>query len=181
MLLVQYITLKMQLKKYHWIKRYWRSFFGTAKDLIRQFLIALRKKSGNKNSHITKVPFLCDFSTALKKISSTAIFLPPVKLTRTSQLWIVDISCVVGTLHLCRYLSLVLRDLLRTGRSGIESRWGRDFPAAHTGPGTHTGSCKMGTGSFSGVKCGRGVGLTTHPLLVSRSWKRKCASYTKHT
>ena len=32
-------------------------------------------------------------------------------------------------------------------------------------------SCKMGTGSFPGVKCGRGLLLTTHLLLVSRSWK----------
>jgi len=31
----------------------------------------------------------------------------------------------------------------------------------------------MGTGSFPGVKCGRGVLLTTHPLLVSRSWKSR--------
>jgi len=29
----------------------------------------------------------------------------------------------------------------------------------------------MGIGSFPGVKCGRGVLLTTHPLLVPRSWK----------
>ena len=29
----------------------------------------------------------------------------------------------------------------------------------------------MGTGSFPGVKCGRGVLLTTHPLPVPRSWK----------
>ena len=29
----------------------------------------------------------------------------------------------------------------------------------------------MGTGSFPGVKYGRGVLLTTHPLLVPRSWK----------
>jgi len=29
----------------------------------------------------------------------------------------------------------------------------------------------MGTGSFPGVKCGRGVLLTTHPLLVARPWK----------
>ena len=34
-------------------------------------------------------------------------------------------------------------------------------------------SCKMGIGSFLGVKCGRGVLLTTHPLLVSRSWKNR--------
>jgi len=30
-------------------------------------------------------------------------------------------------------------------------------------------SCKMGTGSFPGVKCGRSVLLTTHPLLVPLS------------
>ena len=34
-------------------------------------------------------------------------------------------------------------------------------------------SCKMGTGSFPGVKCGRGVLQTTHPLLVPRSWKSR--------
>ena len=59
---------------------------------------------------------------------------------------------------------------LRAGRSGIESRWERDFPPVQTGPGAHPASCKMGTGSFPGVKCGRGVLLTTHPLLVPRSW-----------
>ena len=32
----------------------------------------------------------------------------------------------------------------------------------------HLASFKMGTGSFPGVKCGRGVLLTTHPLLVPR-------------
>ena len=31
----------------------------------------------------------------------------------------------------------------------------------------------MGTGSFPCVKCGRGVLLTTHPLLVPRSWKSR--------
>ena len=53
---------------------------------------------------------------------------------------------------------------LRAGRSGIESRWGRDFPPVLTGPGAHPASCKMGTWSFLGVKCGRGLLLTTHPL-----------------
>ena len=60
---------------------------------------------------------------------------------------------------------------LRAGRSGIESRWERDFPPVQTGPGTHPASCTMCTGYFLGVKCGRGVLLTTHPLLVPRSWK----------
>jgi len=56
---------------------------------------------------------------------------------------------------------------------GIESRWGRDFPPVQTGPGPHPASCTMGTGSFPRVKCGRGVLLTPHPLLASRSWKSR--------
>ena len=60
---------------------------------------------------------------------------------------------------------------LLAGRFGIESRWGRDFPPVQTGPRAHPASCKMGTGFFPGVKCGRGVLLTTHSLLVPRSWK----------
>ena len=62
---------------------------------------------------------------------------------------------------------------LRAGRSWIESRWGRDFPPVQTGPGAHPASCKMGTGSFPGVNCGRGVLLTTHPHLVPRLWKSR--------
>ena len=34
---------------------------------------------------------------------------------------------------------------LQAGRSGIESRWGRDFPPVQTDPGAHPASCKMGT------------------------------------
>jgi hypothetical protein len=49
----------------------------------------------------------------------------------------------------------------------IESRWGARFSVpVHTGPGAHPASCTMDTGSFSGVKNGRGVTLTPHPLLV---------------
>jgi len=50
---------------------------------------------------------------------------------------------------------------------------GRDFSPIQTGPGAHPASCTMGTGSFPGVKCGRGVLLTPHPLLVPRSWKSR--------
>jgi len=41
------------------------------------------------------------------------------------------------------------------------------------GPGAHPASCTMGTGSFLGVKSGRGVTLTTHPLLVPQSRKSR--------
>ena len=49
---------------------------------------------------------------------------------------------------------------------GIESRCGRDFPhLSRPVLGAHPASCTMGTGSFLGVKIGRGVTLTAHPLL----------------
>ena len=40
-----------------------------------------------------------------------------------------------------------------------------------TGSGAHPASCTVGTGSFPGVKSGRGVTLTPHPLLLPWSWK----------
>ena len=54
---------------------------------------------------------------------------------------------------------------------GTESRWERDLPLVHIGPGTHPASCTVGSRSFPGVKSGRDVTLTTHPLLVP--WSRK--------
>jgi len=57
---------------------------------------------------------------------------------------------------------------------GIESRWGARLSApVQTGPGAHPASCTMGTGSFPGVKSGRGVTLTPHSLLVPWSWKSR--------
>jgi len=53
---------------------------------------------------------------------------------------------------------------------GIEFPWGARFAApVQTGPEVHPASYKMGTGSFLGVRCGRDVTLTPHPLLVPRS------------
>jgi len=62
---------------------------------------------------------------------------------------------------------------LRAGRSRVESWWGWNFPPIQTGPGAHPASCKMGIGSFPGVKSVRGVLLTTHPILVPWSWKSR--------
>jgi len=54
----------------------------------------------------------------------------------------------------------------------IESRWGRDFPhLSRPALGAHTTSCAMRTGSFPGVKSGRGMKLTLHPFLLP--WSRK--------
>ena len=67
--------------------------------------------------------------------------------------------------------------------AGIATDYGLDGPGSNTGGDeifrpsrpalAHLASCKMGTGSFPGVKCSRGVLLTTHPLLVPRSWKSR--------
>ena len=57
---------------------------------------------------------------------------------------------------------------------GIESRWRRDFPLLSRpalGPTQPPVQWAMGTGSFPGIKSGRGVTLTPHPLLVP--WSRK--------
>ena len=52
----------------------------------------------------------------------------------------------------------------------IESRWETRFsPPVQNGPEAHPASCKMDTGIFPGVRCGRGVTLTSHPFLVPRS------------
>ena len=68
-------------------------------------------------------------------------------------------------------------DWLRAGRSGDRIPVGARLSApVRTGPGTHPPSCTMGTGSFLGVKSGRGVTLTPHHLLVPLVMKEQ--SYT---
>ena len=61
---------------------------------------------------------------------------------------------------------------------GIAPAYGLDGPGdripvgarfsapVQTGPEAHPASCTMGTGSFPGVRCGRGMMLTPHFLLV---------------
>jgi hypothetical protein len=70
----------------------------------------------------------------------------------------------------------LLCDWLRAGRSGDRIPVGARFSAhVQTVPGAHPASCTMGTGSFPGVESGRGVTLTSHPLLVPRSKKQSRA------
>jgi hypothetical protein len=58
-------------------------------------------------------------------------------------------------------------DWLLAGRSGDRIPVGARFSApVQTDPGAHPASCTMGTGSFPGVKNGRGVTLTVHPFLL---------------
>ena len=56
---------------------------------------------------------------------------------------------------------------LQAGRSADRIPIGARFSApVQNGPGAHPASCTIGIVSFPGVKCGRGVTLTPHPLLV---------------
>ena len=56
-------------------------------------------------------------------------------------------------------------DRLWAGQSGDRIPVVARFSApVQTGPRAHPASCTMGTGSFPGIKSGRGVTLTTHPF-----------------
>jgi len=60
---------------------------------------------------------------------------------------------------------IYVSDWLRAGWSGDRIPVVTRFSAlVQTGPGAHPASCTMGTGSFPGVKNGRGVTLTPHPF-----------------
>jgi len=54
---------------------------------------------------------------------------------------------------------------------GIESRWGRDFPHLSRSAMGPTQPPALGYRVFPGVKSGRGVTLTPHPLLMP--WSRE--------
>ena len=58
---------------------------------------------------------------------------------------------------------------LPTGRSEIESRWDEIFRPSRPALGPTQPPVKWIPSLSRGVKCGQGVLLTTHPLLVSRS------------
>ena len=64
------------------------------------------------------------------------------------------------------------------GLDGAGSNPGGDeiFRPSRPALGAHSPSCKMDIRSFPGVKCGRGVLLITHTLLVPRSWKVRAIS-----
>jgi len=68
-------------------------------------------------------------------------------------------------------MSNIISDWLRAGRSGdripVEARFSAPI---QTVSGAHPASFTMGTGSFPGVKSGRGMTLTPHLLLVP--WSR---------
>jgi hypothetical protein len=70
------------------------------------------------------------------------------------------------------FTCLCLCDWLRDGRSGDRIPVGARCSApVQTALGDHSASCTMNTGSFLGLKSGRGVTLTTHHFLVP--WSRK--------
>ena len=78
---------------------------------------------------------------------------------------------------------------LQAGRSGIESRRGRDFPPIQTGPGVPPSLLHNGYRVFVGGRGGRSVGLTHHPHLVPKFLEksraiplltqRACVAYKK--
>ena len=84
------------------------------------------------------------------------------------------LNTLTSSLFLSRIKPLVQMtfDWLRAGGSEDQIPVGTRFSApVQTGPGAHPASWTIGSGSFPGVKSGRGVTLTPHSLLVPWSWK----------
>jgi hypothetical protein len=98
------------------------------------------------------------------------------KINGESQL---NIHVTVMNLYLCLRISIKFfrcdLPFFRAMQKKSRKRYYKLYTSApvQTGPGAHSASCTMGTGSFPGVNCGRSVLLTTHRLLVLRSWKSR--------
>ena len=78
----------------------------------------------------------------------------------------------VFTVNVGRVAQSVWRLITGWTVGGLNPDWSEIFrtcPDRSWGPPSlrvHPASCTMGTGSFPGVKSGRGLTLTLHPLLV---------------
>ena len=96
-----------------------------------------------------------------------------------SRWWLLEIVLILKKCNWYIYgpgSSVAIPTEPQAARSGdrILVEW--DFPPVQTGPGAHPDYCTLCTQSFQGVKDGRGVLLTTHPLLVQWSWKGRAIS-----
>jgi DNA-binding transcriptional LysR family regulator len=80
---------------------------------------------------------------------------------------------IASHLQACQTMNQIIVSVKQQiGRSGDRIPVGARFSVpVQTGPGAHPASCTMGTGSFPGVKSGRGLTLIPHPLLAP--WSRK--------
>jgi hypothetical protein len=117
---------------------------------------------GKKNAAPTRRVFMkFDISRILRKLCREN-FTFHYNLTRIEGILQKTYVYLCGPGWLSRY-----SDWLRAGRYGDRIPVVARFSApVQTGPGAHPASCTMGTGSFPGVKSGRGMMLTPHPLLV---------------
>jgi len=109
--------------------------------------------------------FYCCLACSLQKMSQTVLkfilkFILSIllHLSNNCTIHLVTIICFLWHSYIIRCMHVILREFLV-------------MYAKVTG--THPAFCTMGAGSYPGVKSGRGVTLTPHPLLVPWSWKSR--------
>ena len=94
------------------------------------------------------------------------LHIPPYFIFRNPEFGHTVYLGVAYSCHYGRDSSVGIATSLPAGRSGDRIPVGARFSApVQTGPGAHPASCTMGTGSFPGVKSGRGVVLPPTPIF----------------
>ena len=153
--------------------------------VLRSYIPTFGLRFRNQLQKIT-IGFVMSIRPPVRLSAFPPVRLPEWKKTLRRTSWLAILLKLADTFRFClqpEKETSLLQGGLRTVRglgsvvgiatgygldgTGIEFRWGARFSApVQTGPGAHPASYTRVTGSFPGVKIGRGVTLTPNSLLV---------------
>ena len=121
--------------------------------------------------HIIWVPFFIIVYMAVCFVCFCSILQIMYSYCYICSVLFILFHCVLLCIVLCKCVLYYCHRRLPTGWTVLGSNPGgaRFSAPVQTGPEAHPASCTMGIGSFPELRCGRGVTLTPHPVLVQRS------------
>jgi hypothetical protein len=139
---------------------------NTAKSVcVQLYTLSLRRYNGQDFHYDSLHTFDVDHLTFMKNIPQQVYIVHSVHYDRVGAQFLIIIKKKHIFFNI--FLTVHLRTILIGNQldSGDRIPVGARFSASvQTGPGAQPASCTMGTGSFPGVKSGRGVTLTPHPF-----------------